>query len=390
MTSLRDKRKRLRNRALIALVVAIAGLFAASTSALAGQDTLKGGSVVIQLKNSRGLKLRPGTLNLPIVSGSVDPVDGSGSVQVAGNIKAKRGKGKAKVTIATLNLGANGAQGTISAKVGKDFIGNFGSLSGGTVSRDGWGAKIENVSATIASKGARALNRAFAGRKKGASKSASGVKAGQALGTVVSVTTDPAAVEVVPGTGSMELVTDLGGAFANKLPQHCISLLGVTAIAPAAMELLPVGGFTFPVAGGSAAPDFAAGQLFTAGGQTLTKDNGLGTPGACSGGPPVGTHLLSTDIGIDFAQNVLSAVATLPGATPLPRAPLATIDFSTGTRSVDPATKTLTITNATVALHALAAPLLNQAFPNESGNPSNDFAAGDLIGTINLTGAKLR
>jgi hypothetical protein len=43
-----------------------------------------------------------------------------------------------------------------------------------------------------------------------------------------------------------------------------------------------------------------------------------------------------------------------------------------------------------VRLADLAAPLLNQTFPNESGDASNDFAAGDEIGTIDLTGVKLR
>jgi hypothetical protein len=392
MPSRRDKRRRASRRGLIALLLAIAALLGTTSNAFAGQDDLKGGSVVMQLQGSRGLKLKPGSITLAITGGAIDPVDGSGTAQVSGGFNARRGKGKAKVKIVSLTLGPNGGQGSIVVKVGKDFVNGFGTLSGGTVTRDGWGARIENVSATIASRGARALNRAFSGKKrKGGKKSGSGgVKAGQPLGRIVSMTTDPLSVEVVPGTGQMELVTNLGGAFAAKLPQHCISLLGVTAIAPAMMELLPVGGFTFPVAGGSAAPDFSAGELITAGGQTLTKDNGLGTPGGCSNGPPVGTHLLSTDIGVAFGQNILSAIATLPSGTVLPRAPLATIDFSTGSRSIDPTTKSLTVTGATVSLASLAAPLLNQNFPTESGNPADDFAAGDVIGTISITGAKLR
>jgi hypothetical protein len=387
-----DKQRRVGRRGLIALLLAVAALLGTTSNAFAGQDDLKGGSVVMQLQGSRGLKLKPGNITLAITGGAIDPVDGSGTAQVSGGFKARRGKGKAKVKIVSLTLGPNGGQGSIVVKVGKDFVNGFGTLSGGTVTRDGWGARIENVSATIASRGARALNRALSGKKrKGAKKSArGGVKAGQPLGRIVSMTTVPSSVEVVPGTGTMELATNLGGAFASKLPQHCISLMGVTAIAPAMMEIVPVGGFTFPVAGGSAAPDFTAGQLLTAGGQTLTKDNGLGTPSGCSGGPPVGTHLLSTSLGVDFAQNALTAIATLPSGTALPRAPLATIDFSTGTRSVDPNTKTLTVTGATASLASLAAPLLNQNFPNESGSAANDFAAGDVIGTINITGAKLR
>ena len=391
MPSRRDKQRRASRRGLIVLLLAIAALVGGTSNAFAGQDDLKGGSVVMQLQGSRGMKLKPGNITLSITGGAIDPVDGSGTAQVSGGFNARRGKGKAKVKIVSLTLAPNGGQGSIVVKVGKDFVNGFGTLSGGTVTRDGWGAKIANISATIAGPGARALNRALSPKKKGAKKSArGGVKAGQPLGKIVSLTTDPESVEVVPGTGSMELVTNLSGAFASKLPQHCISLLGVTAIPPAMMEVLPVGGFTFPVAGGSAAPDFSAGELLTAGGQTLTKDNGLGTPGGCSGGPPVGTHLLSTDFGVSFALNSLSAIATLPSGTTLQRAPLATIDFSTGSRSVDPATKTLTVNNATISLASLAAPLLNQNFPTESGNPSDDFAAGDEIGTINITGAKLR
>jgi len=387
-----DKRSRCRGGAAVAAALALAGTLALSGTALAAQDELKGGSVVIQLQNSRGMKVKPKSITLPISGGAVDPVDGSGTVQVKGGFKAKRGRSKVQVKITTLTLGANGGQGSVTAKVNKDFVANFGSLTGGTVARIGWGATISNVRATIAGRGAKALNRAFSPKKrKGAKKSARGkVKGGQPLGTIVSITTDPRSVEVLRG-GTMTLETDLGGTFASKLPQHCISLLGVSAIPPAEMLLIPVGGFAFPVAGGSAAPDFTAGEVITAGGQTLTKDNGLGTPGACaSEGPPAGTELRSAELSVAFDLNSLRAVPTLPDGTVVPRSPLATIDFSTGTRSVDPATKVLTVDNARVQLADLAAGLLNQIFPNESGNPSNDFAAGDLIGTIDLADVKLR
>jgi hypothetical protein len=389
MSMRRDKHTSASRRGLVAAVIALLALLVAASSALAGPDALKGGSVVIQLQGSSGLKLKPGSLNIPITGGAVDPVNGSGTVKLSAPIKAKRGKRKAKVTITALNLGANGSPGTVSAKVGKKAVAAFGTLSGGSVARDGWGAKITGVKASIGGKGAQALNRAFSGKRKGAKKSSGGqVKAGQPLGTVVSVTTDPLSVEVVPGSGSLTLNTNVTGPFANKLPDHCISLLaGVTPIAPATQM---VANFTFPVSGGSAAPDFSAGELLTAGGQTITKDNGLLTPSACtSADPAVGTKLTSTDLGVDFAQNFLMASATLPTGTTL-RAPLGTIDWSTGTRAVDPSTKTLTISGATVNLSPASAFTLNSTFPNESGTPSDDFAGGDEIGTIDLSGAKLR
>jgi hypothetical protein len=373
-----------------ALVVA---LFVLSGTAVAGQDELKGGSVVIQLKNSRGLKFKPKSITLPITGGAVDPVDGSGTVQVVGGFKAKRGRSKTQVKITTLTLGANSGQGSVTAKVNKDFVANFGTLSGGAVARTGWGATISNVGATIAGPGAKALNRAFAPKKRKGAKKSTGrkVKGGQALGTVVSIVTDPRSVEVVPGSGTLTLHTDLGGAFASKLPEHCIEPLtgGVAPIAPATQS---VADFDFPVTGGSAAPDFSAGEVITGGGQTISKNSTpILTPMACpSATPPNGTQLISTDLSVAFDLNSLRSIPTLPGGTTLPRAPLAAIDFSTGTRSVDTATKTLNVMGATVRLADLAAPLLNQTFPNESGDASNDFAAGDEIGTIDLTGVKLR
>jgi hypothetical protein len=400
MSSLRDKRTGAGQRGLAVVVLAVIALLAASSSAFAGPDDLKGGSVLMQLKGSRGLKLKPGSLTLTITGGAIDPVDGSGTAQISGGFKARRGKGKTKVKIVNLTLGANGGQGSIVAKVGKNLVSGFGTLHGGTVTRDGWGAKIENVSATIAGRGAKALNGAFSPRKgKGARKSAGGrVKAGQPLGKIVSMTTIPLAVGVVPGTGSMILRTAAMGAFVSKLPKHCIDPLptgspaGVTPVAPATTLDPPVNTvYSFPVTGGAIAPDFTAGELLTGGGQTITKNSSLLNPGACgSAQPSVGAQLVSKDFGVAFNPDLLKAVATLPTGTTLPRAPLADIDFSTSTRSVDASTKTVSVIGATVKLAALAAPLLNQAFPTESGSAGDDFATGDAIGTIDITGVKLR
>jgi hypothetical protein len=401
MPRVRDKREDFRRRGAIAGTVALAGLLALAGSATAGPDELKGGSAVLQLKNARGLKLKPKGLTLPISGGAVDPISGGGTVQVSGGFRAKRGKGKAKVRITRLTLGANGGRGSVAAKVGKRSVGSFATLTGGTVARNGFGATISNIRATIARKGAQALNRAFSPKKrKGARKSArGGVKAGQPLGTIVSLTTDPRSIEVVPGTGELILETQAlpPGPFVSKLSPHCIDPLptgsppGVAPIPPATTDLAGTT-YTFPVSGGSAAPDFTAGEVITAGGQTLTKNQSIDPlfPDSCdSAAPPVGTKLVSTEIGVNFANNLLNSTATLPTGASL-RAPLGNIDFSTGTRSFDPTTSELTVTGATAQLSFPAALTLNQFFPNQSGDPGNDFVEGDLIGTIDLVGVKLR
>ncbi len=393
------KRRQLRRSGAIA-TTALASVLALSATALAGQDELRGGSVVLQLQSSGGMKVKPRSLTLPISGGAVDPVDGSGTVQVNGAFTARRGKTKAKVRITTLNLGANGSKGSVIAKVGKEFVSNFATLSGGSVARSGWGATISNVRITMAGRGAKALTSAFSATgRKGAQKSGGGkVKAGKPLGTIVSLMTDPRSVEVVPGSGELVLHTQAAppGPFVDKLTQHCIDPLpsgtpaGVAPVAPATTSGLGGTDYHFPVTGGAAAPDFSAGEVITGGGQTLTKNSSILNPSGCSSGPPVGTQLRSTDLSVAFDVNSLRSIPTLPSGTTLPRAPLATIDFSTGTRSVDPNAKTLSVVGATVSLAGLASGTLNEVFPNGSGDPSNDFATGDLIGTIDLTGVKLR
>ena len=366
-------------------MLVVAGFAAAS--ALAAQDKLKGGSVVMQLRGSKGLKLKPSTLTLQITGGAIDPVDGSGTANTSGAIKARKGKEKAKIKITSVTFGANGGAGSISAKIGKRKVGSFGKLAGGSVTREGWGAAIAGVDAKLSSKGAKAL-----GFK--------GVKGGQRLGSV-SATTVPATVAVVPGSGEIVLTTNALGSFVQKLTPHCIDPLptgtpaGVAPISPATTS--GTGGTTyhFPISGGAVAPDLSDGDLIAAGGQTITKNSSsvpppLGEPAGCASSPPaVGTKLVSQNPRVQFGLNAFASDTTLPDGFQL-LAALGNIDFSTGTRSVDPNTKALTVTGATVSLAPLTAANLNQIFPNQSGNAANDFTTSDQLGTVDVVGAKLR
>jgi len=382
---------------LIAAALTVALVLGTSSAAMAAPDTLKGGSVSIQLQKLKGLKLKPTSLGLPIVGGALDPIDGSGTVNVSGGFQVKRGKQKAKVKITSLTFGPGGGPGSIAVKIGKRKVGGFATTSGGSVARDGWGATLTGVSATLASKGAKALDTALSGKgtkgKKAAVAAKKG-KAGQPLGSI-SVVTVPATVEVVPDSGNMTLATNAMGTFVSKLSPLSIDPIptdsppGLVAIPPGMTTDLLGTTFEFPVTGGAVAPDFSDGSLITAGGQTLTKNSSILNPSACgSAEPPVGTQLPSVGFQAQFAQNALATNTTLPtGFTLL--ANLAQIDFSTGSRSIDPVTKDLTVSGATVTLSAVAALTLNMIFPTESGNPSDDFAAGDLIGTLDMT-AKLR
>jgi hypothetical protein len=373
--------------ATLGVGLAALGMVAAlvvSSPALAGTDPLSSSSsVVLQLRSSGGLKLKPANLALPVNTGKLDPTTGAGTIQTNRGFKARRGGRKTKVKITVLTLGANGGPGRMDAKVGKRKVKSFAKLSGGTLTRDGWGAKLDGVVAKLGSKGAKALNRALsAGGKGKASAAAGGIKAGKPLGTV-SVNAVPQTVEVLPGG---TLVFEADPLFAIKLARHCVNATipdppGVEPIAPGTEPVL--GEFIFPVTGGSIAPDFSAGTVVSAGGQRLTKNDPGTFVAGCTAAPSVGTRVDQTDFQAQFEAKALAALATLPTG-PVGVASLGLLDLAAATTSADVNTKQVTVTDAPVTMAPLAAALLNMVFPNGSGLPSADFAAGDSLGHVSL------
>jgi hypothetical protein len=370
---------------VVAILTAVA--LASSDAALAGPDPLStNSSVTLQLRSSGGLKLKPKTLALPVNAGSqLDPTTGAGTIQTNRGFKARSGGRKTKVKITLVTLGANGGPGSMDAKVGKRKVKGFAKLSGGTLTRDGWGAKLDGVAAKLGKKGAKALRQALSpGSAKKASASAGGIKAGKPLGTA-SVISVPQTVEVLPG-GTLVLEAAVI-PFGVKLVAHCINATlgggGVEVIPPAVQSGDAGEIFTFPVTGGSIAPDFSDGAVLSAGGQRLTKTLPGPNPPGCTGPPPLGTHLDQTGFQAQFGLKALAASVTVSTAGPLGLAVLGDLNLASAT-SADVNTKQLTVTNAPVTLSPLAAGTLNSTFPNGSLAPSNNFAAGDLIGHVSL------
>jgi hypothetical protein len=378
--------------------VSVAAMLAAADAALAGPDPLSSSSsVTLQLRSSGGLKLKPKTLALPVNPGSqLDPTTGAGTIQTKGAFKARQGGRKTKVKITLLTFGANAYSepGKMNAKVGKKKVKGFAKLSGGTLTRDGFGAKLDGVSARLSKKGAKALKKALApgggGKAKKASASAGGIKAGKPLGTV-SVTSVPTTVEVLPG-GTLEFESNNG--FGLKLALHCVNAVPSDpnveiAVAPIAPATEPATGlFIFPVTGGSIAPDLSSGKVTSAGGQKLVKNmNGVfpNTPAGCSEGPAVGTTVTQTEWEAEFDIKALATNTTLPTGN-IGFGALGPFNLAAATSSsADPSTKQVTVTLAPVRMDPLGAVVFNNVFPNATGNPSFDFLPGDLLGWMSLT-----
>ena len=356
----------------LAAFALLAGLVAASP-ALAGPDPLSStSSVVLQLRSSKGLKLKPKTLTVPVNAGSdLDPTTGAGTIDTNKKFTARRGGRKTKVKITVLAFGANGGPGKIDAKIGKRKVKGFGKLSGGTLTRDGFGAKLDGVVAKLGKNGAKALREALSGA----------IKAGQPLGTA-SVTSVPKTVEVLPG-GTLVFQADTG--FGLKLIAHCVSALspgGVEPIPPATEPSL--GEFVFPVTGGSIAPDFSSGRVISAGGQYLRKNNGTLTPSGCSSGVAVGTTITQTEFEAQFDVRAFASNTVVPSGS-LGISALGPFDLAPATTSADPNTRQVTVSGAPVTLDVLAAIVNNNVFPNESGDPNQDFKEGDLLGQMSLS-----
>jgi hypothetical protein len=255
------------------------------------------------------------------------------------------------------------------------------------------------VSAKLGSKGAKALSRALSpGSAKKASAAAGGIKAGKRLGSVA-VSAVPKTVEVLPG-GTLEF--EATPSFGLKLFTHCVS-----ALTPGGVEPIPPGTedpltreFTFPVTGGSIAPDFSAGRVLSAGGQKLTKNlDGVQGGGAidCTGPPDPGTTMTLTEWEPQFEIKALAALTVVPAGSigiggqgtfdltaPAVPANPPNPPFPAATTSVDPNTKQVTITGAPVIMDPLAASVLNTVFPNATAAPSQDFMGGELLGHFSL------
>jgi hypothetical protein len=373
--------------ATLTTLALLAGLLA-SSAALAAPDPLApSSSVVLQLKNFSGIKVKPKTLNLAITRGELDPTTGAGTIETTGKFRAKRGGRKTKVKVTALVFGANGGAGRIDARVGKRQTKGFGKLSGGTLTRQGFGANLNGVSAKLGSKGAKALSRALSpGSAKKASAAAGGIKAGKSLGSV-SVNAVPQTVTVLPG-GTLEF--EATTAFGLKLGAHCVIALvpgGVEAIPPGFWSGLSGTPFIFPVTGGSIAPDFSAGRVLSAGGQRLTKNFDQDPPGAldCTGPPDLGTSMTLTEWEPQFEIKALAALTVVPAGS-IGIGGQGTFDLNApgASTSVNPSTREVTITDAPVLMDSLAASVLNAVFPNGSGLASNDFNGGDLLGHMSL------
>lgn len=351
----------------VALVASVA-LLALAPLASAASDPLASGTTTITLNKGlykklkrndvRVLKVSPAKVKkrkvtLPVSGGSLDPTTGQGTTEHSGGIRFKRGK--RSVTLKSFVLDTTNSD--LFAKIGGKRW-KIAKVKGTTFARNGFGTNLSASNLKLTGKAAKKLN-----KKLGLSGGQRPFRGGGSLGAASSET-QPKTVTVV-AQNRATLVPD-AGTFKKFATKGVNPLTNITPIAPA--EKVAAGGgfaFTFPISGGSLAPDLSTGTVNASGGIEIKK--------------PGGSTVSFTNLSIDFATKVVLADSVVNG-TAAGRSSIATLDLTGATVVVDSSARTVTITNAVVRLQELSAALLNKEFPG-----GEEFVTGDSLGTLSVT-----
>ncbi|MGE0066458.1 MAG: hypothetical protein AB7T48_03805 [Solirubrobacterales bacterium] len=387
------------------LATALFALLAFAPFASAASDPVGGGNTTLTLNGgwtnylkTFGIKVqKEGSTKLSgkkatftNTGGSVDPLTGLGEVTLGGGLKFKAGKKKAPVKAMVLNTSKK----AIFAKVaGKQM--KFATVAGWSQVRNGFGVNITVKKLKLTNSAASQLNKKT-GYAKGKPKPFIKNKLiGKSASEVV-----PSTVVVLPSGNAtlalskeaLEKLAKVGptvevgpGVFANPFAVKLAPVAPTTVTNPG-----PPPTVAFPISGGTMGPTGTAGTLQTAGGLTLKQN--LEAAGPNGAGE---TTLTLGNIYVDMATKQ----ATVEVSITNPKTPAANLgnlgrasiaDLVIGSVTADPATRTVSVTNAAATLQAVTAETLNSVFikPIEDVTKAPDdvkFAAGDPLGTFSFT-----
>lgn len=382
------------------LAVALFALLAFAPFASAASDPVGSGATKMYLK--KGFETKLSNLNVTIQKwgsgkfngkrievavegGSVDPLTGEGKVNNKSSAGFKFKYGKRTVPISEIEV--NTRKNWVRAKVANAMM-KLGWLRKNSTGRDGFGAYMKANQLALTGNAARRISNKLGMRNA--------IKGGRVISN--SFTTEQPAEATILATGNATL--NLDPAAAKKLA-HVGTPPFPEGFSPVAVALSPVTPTTwdvetltamFPIGGGALAPAANAGTLQTVGGlqliqslEFLTKVEGdITTLTMANIWVDMGTLQASVEVVI---ENPKTPEANLGN---LGRASIADINLAGATIAMDPATRTITVLNASATLQAVTAETLNSVFitPIEKApgfEGQEKFAAGDPLGKVSFT-----
>jgi hypothetical protein len=339
------------------LAMALFALLAFAPFASAAPDPVASGSTTITLNSGftkylktfgiKTSKIAPAKLKgskatFTVTGGSLDPTTGKGEVTLGGGLQFKAGKLKAPVKALVLNTSNK----SLSAKVGGKKV-KLATVAGWSFARNGFGVNLTIKKLKLTSAGANALN-----KKLGFSKGNPKPFLKNKLIAKGAAETQPSTVTVKPG-GLMTLVTD--SATFKKLSDVEVK---IPVSAPTTEPSL--GTFAFPITGGTVGPTGTAGVIQSAGGLQLLQKLSLN--------PPTNTKFIETEINLgnvyaDLAAKTLTvevvAKSTASKSLDLGNLGRSSIaDITVPGVVANPATRTVTVTNAPAVLQPVSAEVL--------------------------------
>jgi hypothetical protein len=293
-------------------------------------------------------KLKGSKATFKVTGGALDPITGKGEVTLGGGLKFKAGKKSASVKAIVISTSKKALTGKVGGKKVK-----VATIAGWSFKRNGFGVNLTIKKLKLTSAGANALNKALGFSKGNPKPFLKNKLIGKAKAE-----TQPSTVAVKSGN-LMTLVTD-SGTF-KKLSDVEVK---IPVSAPTTEPSL--GTFAFPITGGTVGPTGTAGVVQSAGGLQLLQKLPL---------DETGTKFLETEINlnnvfVDLAAKTLTVevVAKSNAESPsgsgkfplnlgnLGRSSIA--DITIGGVVADPATRTVTITNAAAVLQPISAEVL--------------------------------
>lgn len=359
-------------------LVAIAMLLLAS-SASAARDPIASGSTDLHLKKGFVRKLQNSQITvagvgagvvsgnkigLPVKAGKFDPTNAQGYLEAKGGFKLSLGGRGVPITEPTVNT----VKGAVYATIAKAKM-QLGTLRAPTSAREGFGANLKSAQLMLTEKAAKRISNRLGleGNRR--------IEGGRTLSNVYS-TAQPKTVTVLPKGNAILAgnVPTLGkfGAKGVAVPA------GISAIAPATKPT-PTS-FSFPITGGTLAPDASAGTVETAGTVQILKK-----------AEPFSPTMKLANIQVDFATKAATVELEITPAPPFPgavgRSSIVDITLPANSVVADPVKRTITVSAAEAKLQAIAASTLNDVFnqPAPAPPPASNFVVGDQLGNFSMT-----